>query len=109
MHKRSFNSVLIVDLGDPVYFLGSKRLFHLHAEFFLAVVHECHKVFVHRCPEALLVLLRRNNRGLSLRDFLLHEGFELLVESVLLDVIDNAQSDRALLRVNDHEERIVND
>lgn len=73
------------------------------------VGHQGDKVLVHGCAEAMLVLLRRDDRWVLIGDGLLQVGLELFLERVLLNVVDYAKANRFSHWVDYHEHRVVDD
>ena len=66
------------------------------------------EVFVHCISEPLFVSFGWNDCRFFICN-LLHDWLCSLVESILLYVVDNANANRHLLRIDDHEKGIVND
>ena len=60
------------------------------------VWYQRHEVLIHGRSEALFVGVWRYDRWILITNLLLEEAFELLLERVLLNVVDNAETHRFL-------------
>ena len=89
--------------------MGLELIHHDSIQFLFCVGHHCDEILVHRRPEPHFVLVRWNDSRVLIRQSLLQVAFELFFERVLLDVVDDADSDGSLLGVDDDKHRIVND
>ena len=108
--KRSQQRLTFVDfLRKPLNLVSVECIPHQVVHVAISVRYHRHEVLVHRIPKTVSVGVGWNDGGLLGGQGLFEIRFEFLVDCVLLNVINYAESDCLLDRVDDHEHAVVND
>ena len=87
-------------LSGPLNFVRLELVDHEVIERLLRIRHHSDEVLVHGRTEPLFVGVWRNDGWILIRQGLLQVAFQLLFKCVLLDVVNDAQSDSLLLWID---------
>ena len=109
-HIAATASVFLVfgDLCEPLDLVRVKLGCNKFVEGGVVIRDQGNKVLVHRRYESLLVVVWTNDGGLFFANSLLQVAFQLFLDCVLLNVVDDTDSDCFLNGINDDKHGVVN-